>query len=369
MPYLSEPEYRHGTPARIGVLVMNLGTPDAPTEAALRLYLAEFLDDPRVVEISRVVWKTILHGFVLRSRPAQSAKKYAAIWMADGSPLLVWSRRQAQVLQGTLGERCKAAGLPADAVKVELAMRYGNPTIAEGMRALKEAGCDRVLAFPLYPQYAAATTASACDALFAHLAKLRRQPAVRVVSSFHDDPGYIRACASRIHDYWVKHGRPDQLVLSFHGLPRFSLERGDPYHCQCQKTARLLGVELGLKDSQMRIAFQSRFGRAEWLRPYTVDVLKELGSDRFARVDVFCPGFAADCLETLEEIAIEGRKEFLSAGGKDLQYIPALNDHPAWLSAMSEIAWANLAGWLRPSPSKAELALQADRAKALGAKA
>jgi ferrochelatase len=268
-----------------------------------------------------------------------------------------------------LGERCKAAGLPADAVKVELAMRYGNPTIAEGMRALKEAGCDRVLAFPLYPQYAAATTASACDALFAHLARLRRQPAVRVVSSFHDDPGYIRACASRIHDYWVKHGRPDQLVLSFHGLPRFSLERGDPYHCQCQKTARLLGVELGLKDSQMRIAFQSRFGRAEWLRPYTVDVLKELGSDRFARVDVFCPGFAADCLETLEEIAIEGRKEFLSVGGKDLQYIPALNDHPAWLSAMSEIAWANLEGWLRPSPSKAELALQADRAKALGAKA
>jgi len=346
---------------------MNLGTPDAPTEAALRLYLAEFLDDPRVVEISRVVWKTILHGFVLRSRPAQSAKKYAAIWTSDGSPLLVWSRRQAQLLQGMLGERCKAADLAADAVKVELAMRYGKPPVPAAMRALKEAGCDRVLAFPLYPQYAAATMASACDALFAHLSKVRRQPALGVIGSFADDPGYIRACAARINDDWMKNGRPDQLLLSFHGLPRFSLDRGDPYHCECHKTARLLGVELGLRDSQMRVAFQSRFGRAEWLRPYTVDVLKELGRERVSRVDVFCPGFVADCLETLEEIAIEGRKEFVAAGGKDMRYIPALNDHPAWLSAMSDIAWSNLAGWLRPAPSKAELALQADRAKALGA--
>ncbi|MEO8135389.1 MAG: ferrochelatase [Betaproteobacteria bacterium] len=363
----AETGYRHGSPARVGVLVMNLGTPEAPTAAALRTYLAEFLSDPRVVEISPVVWQLILHGLILRTRPAKSAKKYAAIWSPDGSPLMVWSRRQAMVLQGTLGERGKAAGLPADHIKVELAMRYGNPSVASGLQALREAGCDRIFVFPLYPQYAAATTASACDAVFAQLQTFRRQPAVRTLDAFHDDPGYIRALAARCNDYWIKHGRPDRLLLSFHGVPRFSLDKGDPYHCHCQKTARLLGTELGLMQDVMSVSFQSRFGRAEWLKPYTSVVLRDLGKQKVQRVDVFCPGFVADCLETLEEIAIEGKHDFVSAGGGELRYIPALNDHPAWYKAMGDIAWAQLGGWLGAPASAMERELQADRARKLGA--
>lgn len=367
MPFLPEPEYQHGSPARIGVLAMNLGTPDAPTESALRTYLAEFLVDPRVVEIPPLIWKVILHGFILRTRPARSAAKYATVWTADGSPLLYWSRRQAQVLQGTLGERGKAAGLPADHIRVELAMRYGNPTVAGALAALKQAGCARILVLPLYPQYAAATTASACDAVFDQLKQMRRQPAVRTADSFHDDPGYIRALAARINDYWVRHGRPDRLLLSFHGVPKFSLDKGDPYHCHCYKTARLLGVELGLKDGEMQVAFQSLFGKAEWIKPYTAMVLHELGHQKLGRVDVFCPGFVADCLETLEEIAIEGKKEFISAGGGELHYIPALNDHPLWYQALGDIAWKQLGGWLDAPPGQAERSLQAAAARKMGA--
>lgn len=367
MPFNPEPAYQHGSPARIGVLAMNLGTPEAPTAAALRTYLAEFLADPRVVEIPPVVWKLILHGFILRTRPAKSALKYAAIWTPDGSPLLVWSRRQALVLQGTLGERCKAIGLPADHIKVELAMRYGKPSVASGLAALKAAGCERILVLPLYPQYAAATTATACDAVFDHLKQLRRQPAVRTVDCFHDDPGYILALAARINDYWVRHGRPDKLLLSFHGVPKFALDKGDPYHCHCWKTARLLGKELGLKAPEIQVAFQSLFGKAEWLKPYTVEVLRELGRQKLPRVDVVCPGFVADCLETLEEIAIEGKREFTGAGGGELHYIPALNDHPAWYKALGDIAWKHLGGWLDPPADRAERALQAELARKLGA--
>ncbi|MEP6703048.1 MAG: ferrochelatase, partial [Betaproteobacteria bacterium] len=352
---------------RIGVLLVNLGTPDAPTTAAVRTYLAQFLNDPRVIEIHRAIWKPILHGYILRSRPDKSAKKYAEIWTADGSPLRVWSGRQAQVLQGTLGERCKGAGLPADHIRVELAMRYGNPSVAAGLTVLREANCQRILVLPMYPQYAAATTASVCDAVFAELLRMRRMPAMRIADSYHDDPGYIRALAARVNDYWVRHGRPDQLVLSFHGVPRFTLERGDPYHCQCQKTARLLSVELGWKDGTVTTAFQSRFGRTEWLKPYTVEVLRELGRAKVRRVDVFCPGFVADCLETLEEIAIEGKKEFVAAGGGDFHYIPALNDHPAWFKAMGDLAWKELGGWLDVPAGKVELELQRERAQKLGA--
>ena len=347
------------------MLAINLGTPEAPTAAALRTYLAEFLDDPRVVEIPPIVWRLILHGVILRTRPAKSAKKYAAIWMPDGSPLMVWSKRQALVLQGTLGERCKAAGLPADHVRVELAMRYGKPSIASGLDALKRAGCDRILLYPLYPQYASATTATACDEAFRCLKMLRRQPGVRTIDNFHDDPGYIRAMAARINEYWIRHRRPDKLLLSFHGVPRFSLDRGDPYHCHCHKTARLLRTELGLSEEQVLVTFQSRFGRTEWLKPYTSAVLNELGRNATPRVDVFCPGFVADCLETLEEIAIEGKREFVAAGGGELQYIPALNDHPQWYEAMAAIAWKHLGGWLDAPSSAAELVLQSERARKL----
>ncbi len=346
MRLIDEPARAQPARPRIGVLAVNLGTPEAPTASAVRPYLAEFLSDPRVVEIPRIAWKPILHGIILRTRPAKSAKKYASIWTPDGSPLMVWSRRQASVLQGSLGERCKAAGLPADHVKVELAMRYGKPSIAAGLDALKKSGCDRILIFPLYPQYASATTATVCDAAFAHLSRYRWQPGVRTIDDFHDDPNYIRALATRVSEYWIRHRRPDQLLLSFHGIPRFAVDRGDPYHDQCHRTAQLLRTELGLTEAEAQLSFQSRFGRTEWLKPYTASVLQDLGKQQLCRVDVFCPGFVADCLETLEEIAIEGKHTFVAAGGGELQYIPALNDHPTWYDAMASIAWKHLGGWI-----------------------
>ena len=365
--FAPEPPFEHDRLARLGVLLVNLGTPDAPTPSAVRRYLAEFLADPRVVEIPRPLWRLILHGFVLRTRPAQSARKYAAIWTRDGSPLLVHSVKQRSLLQGLLGQRLKKAGLPADLAVVELGMRYGRPGVAGAVDRLKQAGCDRILVLPLYPQYAASATASALDAVYAHARSLRRVPALRSVDSFHDDPGYVRALAQSINDYWVKHGRPDCLVLSFHGVPRRTLDLGDPYHCQCQKTARLLARELGLEAKQCRIAFQSRFGRAQWLQPATADMLVALAKEGHARVDVACPGFVADCLETLEEIGIEGRQSFVRAGGRDFHAIPCLNEHPRWIAALADIVERNLQGWLAPPPDDKERETTALRAKAMGA--
>ena len=288
--FLPEPPFRHDRPARIGVLLVNLGTPDAPTPAAVRRYLAEFLSDRRVVEIPHIVWKPILHGVILRTRPAQSARKYAMIWTSEGSPLLAHSVRQRTLLMGYLGQRLKDRGLPSDFAQVELAMRYGNPGIAAAMDKLKAAGCDRLLVVPLFPQYSASATGAALDAVNAHVQRVRRVPGLRTVDCFHDDPGYIKALARNVNDYWTRHGRPDMFVMSFHGLPRRSLDLGDPYHCQCQKTARLLGTELGLDPERYRVTFQSRFGRAEWLQPYTQDALVRLARDGVGRVDVVCPG-------------------------------------------------------------------------------
>ena len=365
--FAPEPPFEHDRLPRLGVLLVNLGTPDAPTPSAVRRYLAEFLADPRVVEIPRPLWRLILHGFVLRTRPAQSARKYAAIWTKDGSPLLVHSVKQRSLLQGLLGQRLKKAGLPADLAVVELGMRYGRPEVAGAVDRLKQAGCERILVVPLYPQYAASATASALDAVYAHARSLRRMPALRSVDSFHDDPGYVRALAQSISDYWVKHGRPDCLVLSFHGVPRRTLDLGDPYHCQCQKTARLLARELGLDAKHCRIAFQSRFGRAQWLQPATADMLVALAKEGHARVDVACPGFVADCLETLEEIGIEGRQAFVRAGGRDFHAIPCLNEHPRWIAALADIVEGNLQGWLAPPPDDKERETTALRAKAMGA--
>jgi ferrochelatase len=362
-----EPSYEHGRTPRVGVLLVNLGTPEAPTPAAVRRYLAEFLADPRVVEIPRALWLPILYGIVLVVRPAKSARKYAAIWTKDGSPLLVHSVKQRSLLQGLLGQRLKEAGLPADLVAIELGMRYGKPSVAAAMERLKVAGCERVVVVPLYPQYAASATATALDAVYAHARTLRRLPALRAVDSFHDDPGYVRAVAQGINDYWMKHGRPDVLVLSFHGLPRRSLDRGDPYHCQCQKTARLVARELGLDAKQCVVAFQSRFGRGQWLAPATSDTLVALGKEGRGRVDVACPGFVADCLETLEEIGIEGRQSFLQAGGREFHAIPCLNEHPLWIAALAEIVLRELSGWLAPPPDAQEREMSALRAKALGA--
>jgi protoporphyrin/coproporphyrin ferrochelatase len=365
--YRPEPASAHDDPARLGVLLINLGTPDAPTAAAVRKYLAEFLSDPRVVEIPPALWKPLLHGFILRTRPAKSARRYASIWTSDGSPLLVHSLRQKVLLQGYLGERMKAHGLPADHARVELGMRYGQPSVQDALGRLKAAHCNRIVVLPLYPQYSASTTASALDAVGAALAQLRRVPATRVVDAYHDNPAYIKALAARVNDYWMKNGRPDKLLMSFHGVPRAGLLQGDPYYCHCQKTGRLLATELGLEASGYAITFQSLFGRAEWLKPYTEPTIVALARDGVGRVDVVCPGFVSDCLETLEEVAQEVRAAFLAAGGREFHYIPCLNESPGWISTLAGLALTNLDGWMDAPADQAARERTVERAKALGA--
>jgi ferrochelatase len=367
MRYAPEPPYSHDRVPRVGILLVNLGTPDAPTAPAVRRYLGQFLADPRVVEIPPIAWRPILHGVILRTRPSRSAAKYRAIWHKDGSPLLIHSLRQKVLLLGYLGQRLKKAGLPADLCAVELGMRYGNPSIPVAIDRLRSAGCERILVLPLYPQYAASTTGSALDAVGDHLRTVRRVPGLRFVESFHDDPGYIKALSRNLQDEWMKNGRPDHLVLSFHGLPRRSLELGDPYHCHCQATARLLARDVGLEADQWTLSFQSRFGRAQWLTPYTIDVLKDLAGRGHKRVDVYCPGFVADCLETLEEIGLEAAKAFVAAGGKELRVVPCLNEHPAWIAALAELAARSLAGWLASPPDVDAREATQMRAKAKGA--
>jgi protoporphyrin/coproporphyrin ferrochelatase len=361
-----EPPYQHGkapTGPATAVLLCNLGTPDEPTPAALRRYLAEFLSDRRVVEIPRFVWLPILHGVILRTRPAKSAAKYASIWTPEGSPLKVWTTKQAKLLQGYLGER-------GHRVVVREAMRYGNPSIPTVLDELKAAGIRRVLVLPLYPQYSATTTASVNDAVHVWAQKVRWVPELRFVSRYHDHPGYIDALAKRVSDHWRIEGRPDKLVLSFHGVPKRTLGLGDPYHCECLKTARMLAERLDLRPDQWTATFQSRFGRAEWLQPYTEPTLRQLAADGVGRVDVMCPGFTGDCLETLEEIAQEAREAFLHAGGKTFHYIPCLNDQHEWMAALAQIAIQHLAGWPTQDPAgvdTAALAAQRERALSLGA--
>lgn len=360
--FLPEPPHQHGTPARIGILLVNLGTPDAPTPQAVRRYLREFLSDPHVVEIPRFLWWAALNLFVLTTRPKRSAERYAQIWTKDGSPLKVHTQRQAILLRGYLGERIKHP------MVVEYAMRYGQPSIAERLQELKSQNCDRILLVPLYPQYAASTTGTVYAAALEYVVRMRNMPALRTVRHFHDHTGYINAVAQSIRDYWMHNGRPDRLVMSFHGVPRFTLDRGDPYHCECQKTARLLTEALTLRPEQFRIAFQSRFGRAEWLRPYTADVLTELGRQKLGRVDVVCPGFVSDCLETLEEIAIEGKTAFLQAGGREFHYIPCLNERDDWIQTLTDIVLKQLLGWT-VGPAAEALEQSRLRAVAMGARA
>jgi protoporphyrin/coproporphyrin ferrochelatase len=341
MPYLPEPAYTHGSIAPLGVLLVNLGTPEAPTAQALRPYLKQFLSDPRVVEIPRAVWWVILNGIVLNTRPAKSARKYAQIWTSEGSPLKVHTQRQALLLQDRFRQL-----LPGAPIAVEWAMRYGNPPVQEGLAALRNRGCDRVLVLPLYPQYAASTTASTYDSVLETLRATRNVPALRMLKQFHDHPAYIAALTASVREYWAAHGRPGRLLMSFHGVPRFSLDRGDPYHCQCRKTARLLAEALGLPDGFHLVTFQSRFGKAEWLRPYTMETIEQLGRERIGRVDVLCPGFVSDCLETLEEIAMENKAAFLGAGGQEFHYIPCLNERADWIDALAAIALQEMQGWV-----------------------
>lgn len=357
--YVPEPAPQHGTPRRTAILLVNLGTPEAPTAAALRRYLKQFLWDPRVVEIPRPVWWLILNLFVLNLRPAKSAAKYAQIWMPDGSPLQVHTERQAKLLRGWLGH----SGMPE--LVVAWAMRYGQPSIASVLDRCKREGVERVLVLPLYPQYAASSTASVMDDVADWIKRSRNPLEIRFIKHFHDHPGYIGALAASVREYWAANGLPDKLVMSFHGLPRRSLDLGDPYHCECRKTGRLLAEALGLAEDKYLITFQSRFGKAEWLQPYTQATLERLGREGTARVDVICPGFVADCLETLEEIAMECKTAFLSSGGKEFHYIPCVNERPDWITALGQVASTHLAGW--PLASQTDPAA-AGRAKALGAK-
>jgi ferrochelatase len=361
MPFAKEPAFTHDQPERTAVLLCNLGTPDAPTPAAVRKYLAQFLSDPRVVEIPRALWWPILNGVILRTRPRKSAAKYAAIWTREGSPLATWTRLQADRLRGSLGER-------GHAVLVQPAMRYGQPSIASALDALKSQGATRILLIPMYPQYSAATTASTFDAVASWCSGVRRMPELRLIQQFHDDVGYIAALAARVTEHWMREGRGRMLLMSFHGLPARTLALGDPYHCQCQKTARLLAERLGLKPDEYQVSFQSRFGRARWLEPATDATLRKLARDGLERVDVLCPGFTADCLETLEEIAIEGRNTFLSAGGKAFHALACLNDHPVWIDALAKLAIRHLQGWPTQPPAATELQRQRERAIAGGAK-
>jgi protoporphyrin/coproporphyrin ferrochelatase len=356
-----EPTHAHGQAPLTGVLYCNLGTPEQPTAASVREYLAEFLSDPRVVEIPAVAWQPILRGVILPLRSSKSAAKYASIWTPEGSPLKVWTDKQAKLLQGWLGERGhRTVVLPA--------MRYGRPSIASQLDALKAQGATRILVLPAYPQYSGTTTASISDAVGAWAQRKRHVPELRFVNRYHDHPAYIKALATRIGRHWFEHGRGDHLVMSFHGVPERTLRLGDPYHCECRKTARLLAGQLGLLPEHYTVTFQSRFGKAKWLEPYTQPTLEALGRRGVARVDVVCPGFTSDCLETLEEIAIEVRHAFMAAGGKEFRYIACLNDDPAWIAALGAVAEQHLAGWpTHDAPSPEALSKSRDAALALGA--
>ncbi|MEJ2410863.1 MAG: ferrochelatase [Novosphingobium sp.] len=334
------PDHPPVTTGGIGVLLVNLGTPDAPTPAAVRRYLAEFLSDRRVVEIPAIAWKPILHGVILRTRPAKSAHAYAQVWTEKGSPLAAITAAQAEALQAILGE----------GVRVDWAMRYGNPAIPVKLEAMKAAGCDRILIAPLYPQYSGATTASVMDSLGEALRAMRWQPAIRTLPPYHDDPAYVAALEE---DIAAQVGAldfvPEVLLLSYHGMPERTLHLGDPYHCQCRKTSRLLIGKLAQRLPGLRIetAFQSRFGRARWLEPATETVLESEAKAGTRRLAIAAPGFAADCVETLEELAIRGREVFERAGGERYATLACLNDHAPGMTMLETLVRRELAGWWR----------------------
>jgi len=326
---------------RTGVLLVNLGTPEAPTAKALRPWLRQFLSDPRVVELPRLVWLPILNGIILTTRPAKSAKKYASIWTAEGSPLRVHTERLAALLGDSLDR-----GHGNSEIVVAWAMRYGAPSIVDTLSDLRARGANRILVVPLYPQFAGSTTASALDEVAQAMRVWRNLPELRFVRSFPDDPGYIAALAASVREHWAQHGQGDCLVASFHGQPARTDELGDPYRAECLTTARLLGEALALPPSSLHATFQSRFGRGKWLEPYTLPTLESLAASGVKRVDVICPGFAADCLETLEEIAMLCRDAFIKRGGETFHAIPCLNTRPEWVDALDGIVQRHLAGWV-----------------------
>jgi len=356
--------FSHDEADSLGILVTNLGTPDSHQPRAVRRFLKEFLWDPRVVEVPRPLWWLMLNLVILNTRPRRSAAAYAKIWTDEGSPLLVISEHEAQALQSQMDRQFDTP------VKVVLAMRYGNPSIAAGLEQLRTAGARRILVLPLYPQYSASTTASTFDAVSLKLRHWRWLPELRFVNHYHDEPAYIEALAESVRDYWSVNGEPDKLVMSFHGIPKAYFLAGDPYFCECHKTARLLAEKLELTQHRWQLTFQSRLGPKEWLKPYTDHTLQALAKEGIRNVHVMCPGFSADCLETLEEIAMENRDTFLAAGGENYAYIPCLNDRPSHIAMLSELVVKHVKGWLPTqalSEQKEELAQRKARAVATGA--
>ncbi|HFC8531839.1 TPA: ferrochelatase [Neisseria lactamica] len=331
--FLPEPSLPYCGQNRTAVLLINLGTPDAPTAGAVRPYLKSFLSDLRVVELSKWLWQPVLRGIVLPFRAGKSARAYEKIWLEEGSPLAVYTARQAAAL---------AERLPG--LLVRYAMTYGNPSVADVLSELKAQGAGRLLVIPMYPQYAASSSGAALDKVFGQLLRQRNQMSIRTVSRFYDDAGYIDAMKNHILQYWAEHGRGQKLMLSFHGIPQSHYDLGDPYPDECRHTAGLLAEALELTENEYTVSFQSRFGRAEWVTPSTQDLFGKLPKQGVTELDVFCPGFLADCLETMEEIALMGREQFYEAGGKNYRYIPCLNDHPDWISALERLVKENLGG-------------------------
>lgn len=339
MKYKGNPTFSHEQADKIGVLITNLGTPQAPTKAALRPYLKEFLSDPRVVEFPRLLWKLVLNGVILNVRPARSAESYKTVWTEQGSPLYFHTVNQKERLAETLKAEF------GDKLVVEMAMRYGQPAIADVIDKMMQQGVRKLLVFPLYPQYSATTTGSTFDAIAKDFMQRRWLPDFRFINHYHDDERYIDALVDSVKTYQAEHGTADKLLFSYHGIPLRYLKNGDPYHCECHKTTRLVAEKLGLEKDQYMTTFQSRFGREAWLQPYMDETLKSLPSQGVKSVQVICPGFSADCLETIEEIGEENREYFMQAGGENYQYIPCLNSSEQHIQALTAIIKDNLQGW------------------------
>ncbi|GAB2189945.1 ferrochelatase [Sessilibacter sp. MAH1] len=354
MKYQNTKNFNHQHNEKIGVLITNLGTPDAPTPSKLKTYLKEFLSDPRVVEIPRFIWWFILNGIILNMRPKKSAHAYASVWTEEGSPLMTITKAQHRALSEMLDEN----------LVVEFAMRYGNPSITSVIQKMSEAGVRKLVVLPLYPQYCAATTASTFDAIAQDFTQRRWLPELRFITHYHDHPLYIKACAEKIKKHWQIHERAEKIVFSYHGVPKRYLDNGDPYFCECHKTTRLIAQALNLQDGDYLTTFQSRFGREEWLQPYTDETMKSLPSKGTKSVQVFCPGFSADCLETIEEINVENKGYFIANGGERFEYITALNDEPEHIQALAQIVNDNLKGWSIANEDRQQ---QSQRAKVLGA--
>lgn len=340
MKYIGKPYFEHGTSESLGVLVVNLGTPAAPETKAVRRYLAEFLSDPRIIELPRWLWNILLHGVILRIRPSRSAAAYREVWSdEDGSPLLSISLQQSAALKVDLRNRF------GDNVQVALGMRYGEPSIDGAITQLEEANVRRMIVLPMYPQYSGTTTASVFDAVTNRLQKTRWIPELRFINQFCDQKAFVTALANSVRESWEQHGRGDLLVTSYHGIPKRYLTSGDPYHCLCHKTSRLLAEDLGIEPDKIRVVFQSRVGREEWLRPYCDETMKTLPSEGIKSIDVLCPAFSADCLETIEEISGENREYFEEHGGERFQYIPCLNDRPDHIQFLGDLIERHAQGW------------------------